>query len=112
MPDPNVTPQPDAIATAPQIDTQNSPITGELQPPASAAPSQAPVAAAPATSAAAPVVPPITATSPNPHMHSLISRFLGAMAGPAPTIYSTTPEGKVIPAANQRPDRNFDKIGR
>jgi len=74
----------------------------------------APVQAAQPQAAAAPAapagVPPVTATSKNPAMHSFISRVLGAFAGDPPPVYSTTPDGKLI--ASAPPDSSGRKIGR
>src|ERR1700740_535897 len=104
MPDPNATLQPDATAAVPQVDQTSAPITGRLQPPVAA-----PAASAPVTLAAG-GTPPVTVTSPNKNMHSLISRVLGAFAGPAPATYTATPEGKVVSAPTQRPDTNASKV--
>jgi hypothetical protein len=97
---PNATPMPGAVDTgnagAPQSEVQAAPVA--------AAQSQA----SPAADAG---VPPITKTSPNPHMHNLISRVLGAMAGPPPTTYTADPStGKLV--ASAVPMSNTQKIGR
>src|SRR2546421_1446073 len=73
-------------------------------------PQAAPVAAAQAPAASA-GVPPVTATSKNPAMHSFISRVLGAFAGDPPPVYSADPStGKLI--ASAPPDSSGRKIGR
>src|SRR5258708_479479 len=78
-------------------------------------PQAAPVAAAQSQPVTAPAAsagtPPITATSKNPQMHNLISRVLGAMAGPPPATYTADPStGKMI--ASAAPMTNTQKIGR
>jgi hypothetical protein len=85
--------------------TQNAPITGQLQPPAA----PAPVSVQPP--AAASSQPPVTTTSPNTHLHGFIGRILGALAGDAPTQYATDANGKTtaVPAA---PMTTGDKVKR
>ena len=77
------------------VDTGNSGALAPQAAPVAAAQSQTPITApAPATA-----IPPVTATSKNPAMHSFISRVLGAFAGSPPVSYTTSPEGKLIVAA-------------
>ena len=93
-------------ATRPQIDTQDSVISGQLQEPDSSPtfiPStQGAPSAAPASGASSQAAPPIAATSPSRHMHNLVSRVLSALAGPVPTNYqidATT--GRLVGSASQ-----------
>ena len=73
------------------------------------APAQAAPVAAPAASVG---ILPVTATSSSPHLHSFISRVLSAFAGTPPTQYTTDASGRVIPAPDQKPEPNINKVGR
>jgi len=103
MYDPTQSPQPKPAVDPTQL----------AQPqPAQDQPTQAPQSAAPAPSA--PITasaPPPSATSKNPHMHRFIASVLGALAGPAPTEYTTDANGKVV-AAPAAPESASQKVAR
>lgn len=97
-----VAPAPNVTASAPPIQQQSSP-SGSLQPPQQTAPA----ATAPPLK---PSVPPVTATSPNVHTHSLISRVLGALAGDPPPTYQVDPNTGKMSAVPSAPMSTSQKV--
>lgn len=95
----------DVTATAPQVDTQNMPVDGQLQAP----PAPSPISVQSPQPAAAP--PPEPGSSFRHLAPAMIGAILSHAAGAPPTKYGTDSTGKIIalPAA---PESTGDKIRR